>query len=101
MIAIFVLVIAIFAILVIVIAVASEEDFPDFFVVIDFYFAEKILDVGQENEFDFVSYVYDVGGFDAVNLIYSWSVVWWSPYFLWTAMELSSFSGHPHLKNLD
>ena len=81
----FVLVISTFA-LEIVIAVSSE----------DFYFGEKILDVCQENDFDFLFYVYDVGGFGAANLIYSWIGVW-HLYFLW--MRPSSFSGHHHLKN--
>ena len=82
----FVLVIAIFAILVIAIGVVSEEDFPDFFVeidfyfgdffvVIDFYYDEKSLDVCQETDFDFVSYVYGVGDFYVSNLIDSWILV--------------------------
>ena len=77
---IFVLVIAIFAILVIAIsvilviaiAVVSEEDFPDFFVEIDFYFGDFFVVIEFYYDFDSVSYVYDVGGFDVSNLIDSW-----------------------------
>ena len=67
-----ILVIAISAILVIAIAVVSEEDFPDFFVEIDFYFGDFFVVIEFYYDFDSVSYVYDVGGFDVSNLIDSW-----------------------------
>ena len=67
-----ILVIAIFAILVIAIAVVSEEDFSDFFVEIDFYFGDFFVVIEFYYDFDSVSYVYDVGGFDVSNLIDSW-----------------------------
>ena len=67
-----ILVIAICAILVIAIAVVSEEDFPDFFVEIDFYFGDFFVVIEFYYDFDSVSYVYDVGGFDVSNLIDSW-----------------------------
>ena len=67
-----ILVIAISAILVIAIAAVSEEDFPDFFVEIDFYFGDFFVVIEFYYDFDSVSYVYDVGGFYVSNLIDSW-----------------------------